>query len=50
MKPPIRFALVLAAVLAFSACSAHPRRVDCKGHLTPINAPAPVTLASASRP
>jgi hypothetical protein len=29
------------SLLLLSACSAHPRKVDCEGHLTPINAPAP---------
>jgi hypothetical protein len=31
---------VLAILVA--GCSSHPTRVDCEGHLRPINAPAPV--------
>jgi hypothetical protein len=29
------------SLLLFTACSSHPRKVDCEGHLTPINAPTP---------
>lgn len=33
---------LLVAVLGLLAgCSGHRTRVDCEGHLTPINAPAP---------
>jgi starvation-inducible outer membrane lipoprotein len=41
-------ALVLALMLA--ACSAHPRKVDCEGHLTPINAPAPAVPMGSPHP
>jgi hypothetical protein len=41
-------AFVLALLLA--GCSSHPTRVDCEGHLRPINAPAPVTSQGASHP
>jgi len=50
MPSNTRIALVLAAVLALGACSAHPKKVDCGGHLKPINAPAPVTPAGSAQP
>jgi hypothetical protein len=34
-------------VLLISACSAHPKRVDCEAHLTPINPPAHLTGSTA---
>lgn len=37
-------------LLVLAGCSSHPRRVDCEGHLRPINAPAPVSVSSAVRP
>jgi hypothetical protein len=40
MKSGTRLAAwVLAALVA--ACSSHPTKVDCEGHLSPINTPAP---------
>ena len=33
------------SLLLLTACSSHPRKVDCEGHLTPINAPAPAPKA-----
>ncbi len=33
--------LLVAALVC--ACHTSPPRVDCEGHLSPINAPAPVT-------
>ena len=44
---------VLAAslwLLILSACSSHPRKVDCEAHLTPINAPAPVSKEKEEHP
>ena len=39
-------AMVTVALLVFIAgCASHPPRIDCDGHLKPINAPAPVTRA-----
>lgn len=32
-------------LLALGACAHHPPRVDCDGHLTPINPPNPVLKA-----
>lgn len=39
---------VLAAALALIAvgCASHRTRVDCEGHLSAINAPAPATPAN----
>jgi starvation-inducible outer membrane lipoprotein len=39
--------LCAALVLLMSACSAHPKRVDCETHLTPINPPAHLTGSTA---
>jgi hypothetical protein len=33
-------------LLAVSACAHNPPKVDCEGHLTPINPPNPVAKAS----
>lgn len=42
MKPnKPRLVAACLSLLLLSACSSHPRKVDCEGHLTPINAPAP---------
>jgi hypothetical protein len=38
-------AMVLA--LLVGGCASHPHRVDCEGHLKPINAPAPTKPAGA---
>jgi hypothetical protein len=37
----------MALALLVVGCASHPSRVDCEGHLKPINAPAPATPASA---
>lgn len=42
------FIVTLLVILA--ACSAHPRKVDCGGHLKPINAPAPAVPAGSPHP
>jgi len=31
--------IVIVLALLISACSSHPTRVDCEGHLRPINTP-----------
>ena len=41
------FALLLVLLCG---CSAHPKRVDCDGHLRPINAPAPVSATETGHP
>jgi hypothetical protein len=41
--------LLLIAVLA-GGCHTRPPRVDCDGHLSPINPPAPVTRAPEKHP
>ena len=38
---------VMALALLVVGCASHPSRVDCEGHLKPINAPAPAKPASA---
>jgi hypothetical protein len=43
-----RPAVVIALALFVVACSAHPRRVNCDGHMRPINPPAPVTPAGGA--
>jgi hypothetical protein len=42
--------VVIALTFFIAACGAHPKRVDCEGHLRPINVPAPVTPASGTSP
>ena len=42
MNPRLTFILLLVATL-LSACHTRPPKADCEGHLTAINAPAPVT-------
>ena len=41
--------LAIALTLLAASCASHPRRVDCEGHLRPINAPAPVS-SGGTRP
>jgi hypothetical protein len=48
ITPRCLCAMLLALILA--GCSSHPKRVDCEGHLRPINAPAPVSASSEVRP
>lgn len=47
----MKFLLIFLAALT-AACSAHPPRVDCGAHLTPINTPAalpaPTTMPKRS--
>lgn len=38
---------VMALALLVVGCVSHRSRVDCEGHLKPINAPAPAKPASA---
>jgi len=42
--------VAIALALVMAGCSAHPTRVDCDGHLRPINPPAPVTPATGAHP
>jgi len=47
----LRMTFVLLLVTALlSACHTRPPKADCEGHLSPINAPAPVTHPQESRP
>ena len=43
MNAPLRVAIALVVLLA--ACASHPKRLNCDGHLKPINAPAPSAVA-----
>lgn len=38
--------LILLSLL-LGACSAHPKKVDCEGHLQPINTPARTSASNA---
>ena len=38
-----------AQLVLTAACSTHPKRVDCEGHLRAINAPAPMKKPRAIR-
>ncbi len=49
MHPKTVVIVVLVAAL-LSACHTRPPRVDCEGHLSPINAPAPVTPSQGTHP
>ncbi len=42
--------IVLLVLALLSACHTQPPRVDCEGHLSPINAPAPVTQPQETHP
>jgi hypothetical protein len=41
MNPSLKTIWVLALMLLVGGCASHRPRVDCEGHLRPINAPAP---------
>jgi hypothetical protein len=45
-----RTVLMALVLLGLLGCSAHPKRVDCEGHLRPVNAPAPSIAPSAAHP
>jgi len=49
MNLRLTFALLVAATL-LSACHTRPPKADCEGHLSPINAPAPVTQSQETHP
>lgn len=44
MKVSMTLLALLLALLV--GCSSQPRRIDCEGHLRPINPPASVTTGS----
>ena len=50
MKSAFHFLCRAFLILILAGCSSHPRRVDCEGHLRPINAPAPISASSVVRP
>jgi hypothetical protein len=41
------FKVSLVTLLLLLGCASHVKRVDCEGHLRPINAPAPAEPAGA---
>jgi hypothetical protein len=47
MKAP--FSVAIALVVLLAACASHPKRINCEGHLKPINAPAP-RVAAGTQP
>jgi len=49
MNPKWTLVLLLVATL-LSACHTRPPRVDCEGHLSAINAPAPVPHPQETHP
>jgi hypothetical protein len=50
MKSVFHGVCVAFLVLILAGCASHPRRVDCEGHLRPINPPAPASASTAVRP
>lgn len=50
MNYRVRAYLVPLLLLFVAACSAHPKRVDCEGHLRPINPPAPMKASGVAQP
>ena len=48
MSKASRPVVVIALALVVVGCSAHPTRVNCDGHLRPINPPALVTPATGA--
>jgi hypothetical protein len=48
MSKASRLVVAIALALGVVGCSAHRTRVDCDGHLRPINPPAPVTPAGGA--
>jgi hypothetical protein len=48
MSKASRPLVAIALALLMIGCSAHRTRVNCDGHLRPINPPAPVTPAGGT--
>ena len=42
--------IVILVAALLSACRTRPPRVDCEGHLSAINAPAPVARPQGTHP
>jgi hypothetical protein len=45
MNVPIKVIIALVLALVIVGCASHRTRVDCEGHLRPINVPAPAKPA-----
>jgi hypothetical protein len=50
MSNRIQACLVALLLVLTAACSTHPRRVDCEGHLRAINAPTPMKGSGVVQP
>jgi hypothetical protein len=50
MSHRIQACLVTLLLILVTACSAHPKRVDCESHLRAINAPAPMKSSGVVQP
>lgn len=50
MSHRIQACLVALLLVLTAACSTHPKRVDCEGHLQPINTPAPMKSSTVAQP
>jgi hypothetical protein len=50
MSHKIQACLVALLLVLTAACSTHPKRVDCEGHLRAINAPAPMNSSGVAQP
>jgi hypothetical protein len=50
MNHPIRASLVTLLLFLVTACSGHPKRMDCESHLRPINSPAPMKSSGLAQP
>jgi hypothetical protein len=50
MSKALRPVATIALVLLMLGCSVHPTRVNCDGHLRPINPPDRVTPAKEVHP
>lgn len=48
MNVPRKAIVALVLSLLMVGCASHPTRVDCEGHLRPINVPAPAKPAEAN--
>ena len=47
MSVPLKAIAAVVLALMIVGCASHRTRIDCEGHLRPINAPAPAKPAEA---